>query len=124
MHISKTTITVVSLLFSSWFFMDTYFAHAEDLHDAKKDSQINDWSMEQSLNYMQQTHIKQELRQEKSRLKPDTETIEDLRETRRVLKIRSNHLQNLQDQATLNDLKAKEDQQSINIEKIFEFVTE
>jgi len=108
MNISKTTLTVVSLLFSSWFFMDSYFAHAQDLQRVKTKSQIQNWSIEQSLNYMQQIQIRNDLRRELRVpvTKRDSVTINDLKESNRVLKTRSIHLQNMQDHATLEDLKA------------------
>jgi len=122
MTISKTTLTVVSALFSSWFFMDAYFAHAQDLRQVKKDTQIKDWSIEQSLNYMQRTHIRNDLRKElkKPVIKRDEVLVHDLKESNRVLKTRSVHLQNMQDQATLDALK--QDDKPSKLGKMFDIL--
>lgn len=120
MTISKTTLAIVTTLFTAWFFVDSYFAHATDLRQHKTKSQINNWSMEQSLNYMQQSHIKADLRKEKNKPNPDQGAIDDLEETRQVLKTRGAHLQNMQDEALLHQLKETESKEVVNIENVLE----
>jgi cell shape-determining protein MreC len=123
-QINKTSTSIAALLFSAWLFLDSYFAHANELRAARKESQVKNWSMEQSLNYMQQVDIKRDLRRELSKKKPDKHIIEDLKETNKILKTRSNHLQILQDEVTLDGLKEAEKYDASKFQKVIDAITE
>lgn len=120
MVLNKNVITVTTIVLSSWLYVDVYFAHAEELAEQKMESQINDWSIEQSLNFMQQVQIKTEIRQERLMPKADVDLIDELKSTLSVLRARGLVLQGLQDQATLDDLKEKLDIEAPDIKSVVE----
>lgn len=102
--IPSYTLPLLTAVMLSVLYVNKHFAHADDLKKSEIKSQVNDWSIEQSLNYLQQSQIKNEIRQENRMAEPDTITIQDLKETQNTLKLRSIRIQELKDLMIVNPL--------------------
>lgn len=99
LNIMKVSAVVGASVLTGWLFLDSYFAHAKDVQSMQKQYKVDQWSFEQTQNYIRQDVLEDRLYREQEQAAPDTHKVKKLQGSIGTLKARSVWLQKLQDTA-------------------------